>query len=318
MKLWNSFLMMQTDLAQTATSGLVVTIGNFDGVHRGHQKILERVKAISSANDWLAVVVTFREHTAKILKAETPGLLMSVEERCACFAEKGIDGTLLLEFTPELAQMAPTRFLDRLLDLGVRALVVGHDFTFGAGGAGDTNLILTSMQKKGLYGEVVAPVKVQGKIVSSTQIRAFLQRGQVEAANVMLNRPFTLAGIVRRGQGLGKNLGFPTANLAYPPDRLLPKFGAYFVRVILNGEVYYGLANVGCKPTFDHHVPLVEVFIDRFSREIYGELLTVEFLHFLREEQKFASPEALKAQLLRDQKQGEALRRSMISQEACN
>ncbi|NLC53743.1 MAG: bifunctional riboflavin kinase/FAD synthetase [Firmicutes bacterium] len=318
MKLWKSFPVMQAELANTATSGLVVTIGNFDGVHRGHQKIIERVKAISSVNGWMAVVVTFREHTAKVLGAETPGLIMSMEERCAIFAEMGIDGVLLLDFTPELAALAPTCFLDRLLALGVRALVVGHDFTFGAGGAGDTNLVLSYMRKQGLHGEVVPPVKVQGRIVSSTRIRTFLQTGQLDAANAMLNRPFCLSGIVRRGQGLGKVLGFPTANLDYPSDRILPKFGAYFVRVILDKEVYYGLANVGCKPTFNHCVPLVEVFIDRFSREIYGESLTVEFLSFLREERKFASLEALKAQLLRDQKQGEALRRRILAQKVCN
>lgn len=309
MKVWNSFPQLQTELAKAAPSGLVVTIGNFDGVHRGHQKILARMKEISRANGWLTVVVTFREHTAKILKGGAPGLLLSVEERCAIFAEMGIDGTLLLDFTPELAATDPASFLDRLLALGVRAMVVGHDFTFGAGGAGDTGLLLTYLQKQGCYGEVVPPVKVHGKIVSSTRIRSYLRNGQLATANEMLNRPFFLAGPVCRGQGLGKVLGFPTANLSYPPERLLPKFGAYFVRVILNGEVYCGLANVGCKPTFDYDKPLVEVFINQFSRDIYGALLTVEFLHFLREEKKFASPEALKAQLLLDQKQGEELRR---------
>ncbi|HHW11636.1 MAG TPA: bifunctional riboflavin kinase/FAD synthetase [Firmicutes bacterium] len=318
MKLWNSFSMMQTELAKTAASGLVVTIGNFDGVHRGHQKILARVKELGRAHGWLAVVVTFRDHTAKILKGEAPGLLLSVEERCARFAALGIDGTLLLDFTPELAAMEPTPFLDQLLALGVRALVVGHDFRFGIRGTGDTNLILTYMQKHGCYSEVVPPVKVRGRIVSSTQIRTYLQQGELEAANEMIGRPFSLSGIVSRGQGLGRVLGFPTANLSYPAGRLLPKFGAYFVRVFLNAEVYYGLANVGCKPTFDHCVPLVEVFIDQFSREIYGEFLTVEFLHFLREERKFASPEALKAQLLLDRKQGEELRRRILAQKACN
>ncbi|NLM36497.1 MAG: riboflavin biosynthesis protein RibF [Firmicutes bacterium] len=316
MKLWNSFSMIKKELVATAASGMAVTVGNFDGVHRGHQKILARVKEISRANCWLAVVVTFREHTAKILKGEAPGLLLSVEERCAHFAALGIDGTLLLDFTPELAAMEPVPFLDCLLALGLRALVVGHDFRFGAGGSGDPGLLLTYLQKQACSGEVLPPVMVGGKIVSSSQIRTYLQQGQLEAANEMLGRPFSLSGMVGRGRGLGKVLGFPTANLSYPAGRLLPKYGAYFVRVIMNGEVYYGLANVGCKPTFDHCNPLVEVYIDQFSRQIYGEFLTVEFLHFLREERKFTSPEALKAQLLRDKKKGAELRQRILSQKS--
>lgn len=317
MKIWTSFQMMQAELAKTVASGLVATVGNFDGVHLGHQKILERVKVIGATKGWPTVVVTFQEHTAKVLGAEAPLLLMSTDERCAFFAKMGIDGTLLLAFTKELAALAPTDFLDQLLAVGVRALVVGHDFTFGAAGAGDARLILDYMGEHGLYGEVVPPIKIQGKIVSSTQIRSLLQAGKLAEANEMLNRPFCLAGIVRKGQGFGKTLGFPTANLTYPPNRLLPKFGAYFVRVTLNGEVYYGLANVGCKPTFNHSVPLVEVFIDQFSREIYGEYLVVEFLQFLREEKKFTSVEALKAQLRRDQEQGAEIRRSFLARQAC-
>jgi len=196
--------------------------------------------------------------------------------------------------------------LDQLISLGMKALVVGHDFTFGAGGAGDTNLVLTYMRQHGLYGEVIPPVRYRGKIVCSSQIRALLSVGKLTEANGMLNRPFSLAGYVRNGQGQGRKLGFPTANLTIPPDRLLPKFGVYVVRVILNGEDYYGLANVGCKPTFNYGRPVVEVHIAQFSGEIYGEYMQVEFLKFLREEKKFPSPEALQAQLQKDQRQGEA------------
>lgn len=307
MNRWTSFPLMKEALIKNAVSGFVVTIGNFDGVHRGHQKILKRVKEISVAHGWLALVITFQEHTFKVLRAQVPPLLMSLEERCHLFTESGLDGCLLLEFTPKLAQLTAEQFLEQLIALGLKALVVGHDFTFGAGGAGDTHFVLNYMRKQGLYGEVVPPVKCQGKIVSSSQIRAFLKDGQLAAANGMLNRPFRLGGTVRHGQGRGKHLGFPTANLTFPPHRLLPKYGAYLVRVIFNGEVYHGLANVGCKPTFNGTAPVVEVFIYDFSRLIYGEYLEVEFLEFLRDEYKFASPEELKAQLERDLKQGEKI-----------
>ena len=307
MKQWYSFSMWQEELAAKPASGWVVTVGNFDGVHRGHQKILERVKVISKEQGWPALVITFQEHTSLVLRAQAPPLLMSVEERCRYFAACGIDATLLLEFTPELAKMPAGSFLDQLRALGMKALVVGHDFTFGAGGTGDTHLVLTYMRRHGLYGEVIPPVKYRGKIVCSSQIRALLRAGKLGEANGMLNRPFSLAGYVQKGQGQGRKLGFPTANLTVPPDRLLPKFGAYVVRVLLDGAEYYGLANVGCKPTFNYGKPVVEVFIAQFAGEIYGEYMQVEFLKFLREEKKFASPEALQAQLLADKEQGEAI-----------
>ncbi|HEY8391895.1 MAG TPA: riboflavin biosynthesis protein RibF [Capillibacterium sp.] len=307
MKQWYSFSMWQEELAAKPASGWVVTVGNFDGVHRGHQKILERVKVISKEQGWPALVITFQEHTSLVLRAQAPPLLMSVEERCRYFAACGIDATLLLEFTPELAKMPAGSFLDQLRALGMKALVVGHDFTFGAGGTGDTHLVLTYMRRHGLYGEVIPPVKYRGKIVCSSQIRSLLQEGRLAEANGMLNRPFALAGYVQNGQGQGRKLGFPTANLTVPPERLLPKFGAYVVRVQVRGGEYYGLANVGCKPTFNYGRPLVEVFIDRFSGDIYGEYLQVEFLKFLREEKKFASPAALQAQLQEDRKRGEAI-----------
>jgi riboflavin kinase/FMN adenylyltransferase len=299
--------MMEEALIKHAVSGLIVTIGNFDGVHHGHQKILKRVKEISAKHGWSAIVITFQEHTFKLLRTQAPPLLMSSEERCQFFAESGLDGCLLLEFTPKLAQLTAEQFLNQLTDLGMKALVVGHDFTFGAGGSGDTHFVLEYMRKQGLYGEVIPPVKFQGEIVSSSQIRAYLKDGQLAAANGMLNRPFRLGGTVRRGQGRGQQLGFPTANLTFPSNRLLPKYGAYLVRVNLNGKRYHGLANVGCKPTFNGTSPVVEVFIYDFSRQIYGAYLEVEFLEFLRAEAKFSSPEALKVQLKRDLRQGEEI-----------
>jgi riboflavin kinase/FMN adenylyltransferase len=299
--------MFQAELAKDPVSGLVATVGNFDGVHRGHQKILARIKTLSKQHGWGTLVITFQKHTSLVLRSQIPPLLMSVAKRCQFFAKSGIDGTLLLEFTPELAAMPAEDFLGQLLSLGVKALVVGHDFTFGAGGAGDTNLVLTYMRRHGLYAEVIPPVKYRGQIVCSSLIRTLLREGKLAEANGMLNRPFSLDGYVQHGKGQGKKMGFPTANLTFPPDRLLPKFGAYVVRVNLNGKAHYGLANVGCKPTFNQITPVVEVFITQFSREIYGEYLEVEFLKFLREEKKFASPEALQAQLRKDQKQGEAI-----------
>ncbi|NLW55442.1 MAG: bifunctional riboflavin kinase/FAD synthetase [Firmicutes bacterium] len=307
MQFWSSFSTLKEDFADKVTSGLVVTVGNFDGVHRGHQQIIQRVKAIGNEYGWFSLIVTFQEHTSLTLSHQSTPLLMSLEEKCKYLKRLGLDGCLALDFTPEIAQLTAEQFLEQLVRVGTKALIVGHDFTFGAGGVGDTRFLLAYAQKNNLYGEVVPPVKYQGKIVSSSKIRSLLTAGRLAEANGMLNRPFSIYGQVQHGEGRGKRLGFPTANISVPEYRLLPKYGVYFVRVLLEGKDYYGLANVGCKPTFNHSRPLLEVYIFDFSAEIYDRFLTVEFLEFLRIEQKFTSPQALQVQMLRDKKRGEEL-----------
>ncbi|HBG17046.1 MAG TPA: riboflavin biosynthesis protein RibF [Firmicutes bacterium] len=314
MKRWTSFAMIQNEIAKNFISGLVLTIGNFDGVHLGHQKILERVKKISMENGWYSLVVSFKEHTSVLLRRQSPLMLLSLDERCNYFESAGMDGCLLLEFTPELAQLPAESFLEKLVSLGTKALVVGHDFTFGAGGAGNTDFVLNYAYKNALYGEVIPPVKYHGKTVCSSRIRSLLTAGKLSEANGMLNRPFRLAGKVEPGNHRGKVLGFPTANLAFPSNRLLPKFGVYFVRVFLEDNEYYGLANVGLKPTFNHNTPLVEVHLFDFSQEIYGCILVVDFLKFLREERKFVSPNELVAQMVKDKKIGKQYLSSWLQQ----
>lgn len=294
-------------LNKHSQTGLVLTIGNFDGVHLGHQKLLKRVKALSLEYGWSSVAVTFQDHTSVLLRNKRPPMLMSVEERCIYFAFFGIDACLLLEFSTELAQMTPERFLDKLVNLGAKALVVGHDFTFGAGGTGDINFLQEYAGKKGIYVEVIPPVKYKEKIVCSSQIRGLLTEGKLAEANGMLNRPFSLYGKVEEGDGRGRDLGFPTANLSFPTYRLLPKFGVYLVRVLLGDEEYYGLANVGCKPTFNRCDPLVEVYIYNFAEEIYGDSIIIEFLKYLREERKFSTSDKLKEQMRKDKRMGEQL-----------
>lgn len=307
MQYWTSFAISKESFSGKCGDELVVTVGNFDGVHRGHQAILERVKTISNKHGWFSLVVTFQEHTSLILRRQSPPMLMSLEKRCKFFEKMGIDGCLALEFTPELAQLPADKFLEQLVALGTKAFIVGHDFTFGAGGVGDTRFLLDYTKKNGIYGEVIPPVKYHGEIVCSSRIRDLLTAGKLAEANSMLNHPFRLSGQVQPGDRRGKVLGYPTANLSFPTHRLLPKFGVYLVRIILEGKEYYGLANVGCKPTFNHNGSLVEVHIFNFSAEIYGRILAVEFLKFLRAEQKFTLPSELQAQMVKDKKRGEEL-----------
>jgi len=307
MQIWTSFSMLKEEISRKEPGGLVVTVGNFDGVHRGHQQILERLKAVGNENAWFSLVVTFQEHTSLTLRRQSPPLLMSFREKCEYLEKIGVGGCLALDFTPEIAKIPAVQFLEELRALGTKGLIVGHDFTFGAGGTGDARFLLAYAQKYGLYGEVVPPVKYEGKIVCSSAIRNLLTAGRLAEANGMLNRPFRISGHVERGEGRGKLLGFPTANISVPAYRLLPKYGVYFVRVFLDGKNYYGLANVGCKPTFNQSSPLLEVYIFDFSADLYGRFLTVDFLEFLRVEQKFTSPQALQAQMLKDKRRGEEL-----------
>ncbi|HEY8344384.1 MAG TPA: bifunctional riboflavin kinase/FAD synthetase [Bacillota bacterium] len=304
MRVWSSFIDLKSDLSGQP---LVVTVGNFDGVHRGHQVLLHRTKAVAQADNGFCLVVTFEQHTSALLRKAAPPLLMSVEEKLAFFSALGIAGCLLLPFTPELAGLDPEEFLLRLTDLGAKAIIVGHDFTFGKGAVGNTDYLLDFAARHGINAEVIPPVTVDGVIVSSSHIRSLLQAGQVTKARQMLNRPFTVSGPVIHGERRGRTLGFPTANLRLPAERLLPKYGVYFVRCHVRDQEYYGLANVGVKPTFASAQSLIEVYLFDTTEELYGAKMTIEFLEFLRAERRFSSPAELVKQMKRDEEEGRRL-----------
>lgn len=304
MRVWSSFIDLKLDLSGQP---LVVTVGNFDGVHRGHQVLLHRTKAVAQADNGFSLVVTFKLHTSALLRKAAPLLLMSAEEKLEFFSTMGIAGCLLLEFTPELAGLDPEEFLLRLTDLGAKTIIVGHDFTFGKGAVGNTDYLLDFAGRHGIDAEVVPPVTVDGVVVSSSHIRSLLQTGQVTKARQMLNRPFAVSAPVIHGERRGRTLGFPTANLRLPAERLLPKYGVYFVRCHIRGQEYYGLANVGVKPTFAPAQSLIEVYLFDTTEDLYGAKMTVEFLEFLRAERRFSSPAELVKQMKRDEEEGRRL-----------
>ena len=304
MRVWSSFINLKQDLLGQP---VVVTIGNFDGIHRGHQALLERTKAVAEANGWCSLAVTFQGHTSALLRHSAPPLLMSAEERLEFFAKMGFTGCLLLQFTPELASMAPEDFLLHLLDVGTKYIIVGHDFTFGQGAAGNSDYLLDFAGRHGINAEVIPPVIVDGVVVSSSRIRSLLQAGEVGKARQMLNRSFTVTGPVIHGDQRGRTLGFPTANLRLPAERLLPKYGVYLVRCYIRGKEYYGLANVGVKPTFSSAQSLIEVFLLDTAGNFYGAEMTVEFLEFLRIERKFSSAAELVEQMKKDEEEGRRL-----------
>lgn len=289
----------------------VVTVGNFDGVHLGHQKILQAVKDRAEPAGTgtptregrpVAAVLTFYPHPARVLRpGAAPPLLMTLEQRLAAFADAQIDAALVLRFDRELAELTPEEFVRRYVveTMRAEAVLVGANFRFGHKQAGDVSLLRNLGERFGFATEVIAPVAIDGIVVSSTSIREALREGRVEDARKLLGRPYALAGEIRPGSGLGTKLVVPTLNLAVDQE-LLPKLGVYATEVALNGKTYQAATNVGVRPTFDGASTTVESHLLDFDETRSSGSMEVRFLHRLRDEQKFPSAQALREQILGD------------------
>ena len=279
-----------------------LTIGNFDGVHVGHQKILRGVIERARAMNAVSAVLTFFPHPARVLRPDVaPGLLETLPQRLAEFEALGIDATLVLKFDRELATLSAEEFARRFLveALRAQAVLVGANFRFGHKQAGDVKLLEELGRENGFAVEIVEPVLVDGQIVSSSAIRAAVREGRVEEAQRMLGRPFALMGEIRSGTGMGRKLVVPTLNLATEQETL-PKNGVYVTEVVVGGKCYQAVTNVGMRPTFDGQQLAIESHLFDFAETITSGPMAVKFLTRLRDEQKFSGPEALREQILRD------------------
>ena len=288
----------------------VVTVGNFDGVHLGHQKILEAVEDRYAVHANLhqrptfpiPAVLTFYPHPARVVRPDSaPPLLMTLEQRLAAFERAHMHAALVLRFDRELAQVSPEDFVNRYLVKTMRAeaVLVGGNFRFGHRQMGDVPLLRDLGKRWGFELEVIPPVIVEGVVVSSTAIRQALREGRVEDARRLLGGPYALAGKIRRGTGLGRKLVVPTLNLATAQE-LLPKLGVYATEVVLDGAKYPAATNVGIRPTFDGKAVTVESHLLDFDEDRTAGSMEVHFLTRLRDEQKFPNPQALREQVLRD------------------
>ena len=287
----------------------VVTIGNFDGVHLGHQEILRSVLNRASKMDSLSAVLTFYPHPARVLRpADAPALLGTLEQRLAAIEAAGIQAALVLRFDAELANVSPADFVRRfLLDtMAARAVLVGGNFRFGHRGAGDVKLLGELGGRWGFQVEVVAPVFQEGVVVSSTAIRTAIREGHVDAARRMLGRPYALAGEIRTGTGQGRKLVVPTLNLATEQE-LLPKNGVYATEAVVDGKTYRAATNVGMRPTFDGARITIESHLFDFSDNLTSGELEVKFWQRLRDERKFSGPAELREQVLKDIDQAKKL-----------
>ena len=284
----------------------VVTVGTFDGVHRGHQAIIEYLKQRAEEQSGPSTLVSFDPHPRAVVHGDDVPLLTTVAERADLLEELGLDRFVVVPFSMDFAQLGPEEYVRDVLvkRIGVQEITVGYDHRFGKDRAGDVDLLHELGGRYGFETDVIPPQEVDHDVVSSSSIRSLLiEEGAIEPANERLGRPYQLDGIVARGEGRGRKLGYPTANLALEDARkLVPKRGVYATRVILpDGRQRGGMMNIGRRPTFDEMDVTVEVHLLDFEGDLYGERLSVQFLQRLRDEQKFQSAEALAAQLSEDE-----------------
>lgn len=284
---------------------LIVTVGNFDGVHSGQRRVLELVTARARESGLSSAVVTFEPHPLTVLRPErAPALLTTSAQKESLLAETGVASLLVLRFTPSLSRLPARRFVRDFLvgRLAVREVYVGSNFAFGRDREGDLSLLQAMGDSFGFAAFGFEEVSSGGAPVSSTRIRGAVSAGAVEEAELMLGRSYSLNGIVVRGDGRGRGLGWPTANLAVD-NELLPADGVYVTRLKIPalGETLPSVTNVGTRPTvYREHPRLVECHVLDFDRDIYGERVELELLHRLRPERKFPSAEALRQQIGQD------------------
>ncbi|MHC4712101.1 MAG: riboflavin biosynthesis protein RibF [Planctomycetota bacterium] len=290
----------------------IATLGVFDGVHLGHKAVLSETSRWAVEIGGTAVVITFDRHPERVLKGKAPESLTSLEHRLHLISRTDMDVCVVLHFGRELAGTEPEEFARAVFadSLGVKGVVLGYNCRFGRGGAGTPELLAHLGARWGFEVKTVGPLAVDGAPVSSTRVRQLVESGEIEGAARLLGRPFTLRGTVVHGQKRGGKLGFPTANLNLHHEAT-PPGGVYICRASLDSAQYWGLLNVGVRPTFsvcgEGGRKHVEVYLYGFpGGDLYGGTLEVEVLKFLREEARFDSPGALAAQIERDRRTLEA------------
>jgi len=293
-----------TNLTKEYTN-IVVALGTFDGVHLGHQNIIKQAIRLAKSIQGTSVVFTFSNHPLGVISPKKCPLQIS-DNICkeTAMRELGIDVLINIPFTKELVTVTPLKFLQLLQEnLAPKYVVVGPNYTFGYKGEGNPKLLLKRSQEFGFISEIHPVVHLNNQIISSTKIRHLLIDGQLEAANMLMGRPFRLCSKVVHGDERGRLLGFPTANLAIENHQVMLPNGIYVVHVFFRGKIYRGIANIGTNPTFNGVNRHIEVHILEFKQDIYDELITIEFVQKIRDEEKFSSVAQLVKQIELDIKQ---------------
>jgi riboflavin kinase/FMN adenylyltransferase len=284
--------------------GTVATVGTFDGIHLGHWTVLDEIRRRAEATNRRSVLVTFDPHPLRIVRPEhAPLLLTTPIEKKEILAESGLEYAVFLTFTEALSRYSPRRFVEEILlaRLGVEELVIGYDHGFGRDRSGGVEALQEMGVELGFTVDVVAPVRSAGAAVSSSRIRSLLLDRRVGEASECLGRPYSIRGVVVRGEGRGRGLGFPTANLRVSErDKLIPPQGIYAVRGVLKAGTYAGALHLGPRPTFKGSPPAIELHLLDFDGDIYGEDVRVDFISHLRAIEPFSTVAALVEQIRTD------------------
>ncbi|MFC1924540.1 bifunctional riboflavin kinase/FAD synthetase [Chloroflexota bacterium] len=305
-------MQVEEELARfTPQREAVLTIGVFDGVHLGHQYLINYLKRQALVKDYLCGVVTFSNHPQQVLSPQTIiSSLTTLKERIRLLHELDVDFVVPLAFNLELAQLPARQFVALLQKhLKMRGLVVGSDFALGRRREGDVFTLHSLGKEMGFTVDVVPPKIIDDKVVSSTIIRQALAQGEIQKVGSLLGRPFSLSGQVAHGVSRGKHLGFPTANLAVNSNQALPADGVYVTRAYLGDGAYPSITNIGRRPTFGEGERTVEVYLLDFQGELYSHELKIDLLERLRDEKRFSDSEELKAQISKDVEQARKLLR---------
>ncbi|GAB3182041.1 bifunctional riboflavin kinase/FAD synthetase [Telluribacter humicola] len=286
----------------------VVTSGTFDGVHVGHQKILSRLREISTNSGGETVVLTFWPHPRMVVSEDSQDLqlLSTIEEKTELLAQLGIQHLVIVPFTRSFSELSSENFIRQVLvdRIGTKKLVIGYDHRFGRNREGSFEFLQQNASQYGFEVEEISRQDIDQLAISSTRIRKALLEGDVKEANELLGRPYEFSGTIVKGKQLGRTIGFPTANVLVRENyKLIPANGVYIIRAKHAGTVYGGMLNIGTRPTVDGTNRTIEANLFEFNKEIYGEKLQVELLHYLRPEHKFNSLDDLMQQIKADKEQ---------------
>ncbi|MBO7245810.1 MAG: bifunctional riboflavin kinase/FAD synthetase [Clostridia bacterium] len=279
------------------TGKTAVALGFFDGVHVGHKAVIENAVKYSRENNIPAVVWTFLNSPKKASLSITDN-----DERKALFEALGVDILIAFPFSEDVKGLTKDKFVNTVLkeNLNAQKVFCGFNYSFGAGGKGTPEELKQLCEKQDISVEISKEISVDGETVSSTRIREYIENGFPEKASRLLGRPYSISGTVTTGKKLGRTLGFPTANVHIPENKVFPKDGVYLTVTSFEGKSLYGITNIGTNPTVDEKIRRAENFIFDFGEDIYGKEIEIEFLRFIRGERKFDSVELLAAQVKKD------------------
>ena len=284
----------------------VLTIGTFDGIHKGHKFLFEKLKQYSDQNNLRNVVVTFYPHPRTVVSNYNIKLLTTLDERIELFSQIGIENLLIINFTEDFSKQSSNDFIKNIIcdKIGVKHIIIGHDHKFGKDRNGNDNALIELGKENNFTVECVPPIMYDNEIISSTKVRDALLNGDIDKANSYLERNFCFHGKVVKGVSRGTILGFPTANIEVAnKNKIIPKNGVYVVKTLIENEIVFGVMNIGLRPTFaDTLNVVIEVHLFDFNKNLYEKTIKVEILKRIRDEKKFNNKEELIFQIGKDKK----------------